>query len=123
MNNLLNRINYGYDGLIRQVRMTYVEAHPHVLIEISAQLDGEWVNIEFLLESIHEYKIAQSSQHSHIVMSDGIGYTLINDIHYIDFSPYAEESNTIDEIRRSTCYFGATRISYKILPYREHGCE
>ena len=73
---ILKRINFGYDGLIRSITIHKNAVH----IEISAKdiTVDEWVNVMFILKGISEYKIWQPELTSNEVLSDAIQLKIVN---------------------------------------------
>lgn len=115
MNEFLKKINYGYDGLIRSIKL-----HSFSMIEITISvMDSEnqnnWINVHFIADKITEFKINQKLNTSNIVMSGGIKYMEINDILYLDFAPYSEEITTIEDLRHSDIYFGCSSMIHWII--------
>lgn len=117
IDNLLNVINKGFDGIVRDIKIHNLK---EAEIEVSVRtLKNEWVNVLFKMSDVKEFKIAQKIKTSNIVMSMGICVMRVDGIYYIDFSPYSELIESLDDIRKSDIYFGVGSIEWQIKPYHE----
>lgn len=116
--NQLANISDGYDGLIRKIEFSSFNA---VTITISAicKASGEWTNVTFRLRELLEFAVKQSLHSSNTVLTHGIFYQNIDGIHCIDFSPYSELMENIEDIRMSDIYFTARYIDIEFRPYAE----
>ena len=120
MKELLKRINYGYDGLIRSI-LIKPSYYAEVTISVMDYLnDNEWINIKFLIKDIVEFKVLQNKNTSNTVLSSGIKMKVIDNVHYIDFAPYSDEIDTINDFRQSEVYFAANNLEWKIEQYSEN---
>lgn len=117
-NNLKKYLN-GYDGLIRSISTTLSKAEIIVSV-MDNENNNNWINVHFFLEGIVELKIVQKINRSNIVMSNGIKIKNINDLVYIDFSPYSDEIEDLHDFRQSDIYFGAKSVIWEELPYSEN---
>ena len=114
---ILNRINFGYDGLIRVISIF----NHHIEFEISAfdKFTNKWINVSFVADDILEYKIEQPQKISNEVISDAILIRKVDDVIWFSLIPYSEEIENIIELRESNIYCICKNISWNILPYRE----
>jgi hypothetical protein len=71
------------------------------------------------MKSIIEFKIIQKLNTSNIVMSGGIKILYINSNIYIDFAPYSDEIEGLEDVRESDFYFGCKSIDWEIESYSE----
>lgn len=116
---LLRRINKGYDGLIREISLKNFN---NATIEVSvmdAHNNYEWINVVFYCNGLIEFSVIQKARYSNIVLSSGIIYREISGIHYIDFSPYSEEIDSVEEFRKSDIYFAAKEVKFETKLYTE----
>jgi hypothetical protein len=119
MNSLLKRINHGYDGLIREIRIFNGNKDAEITVSVmDYKNDREWINIIFSINGIKEFKVNQNLNFSNVVLADGIKLKKINYSSYIDFAPYSDEIDTIEDFRFSETYFGCDSINWKIVPYK-----
>jgi hypothetical protein len=120
MNNLLKRINQGYDGLIRAIRIFNGNKDAEIIVSvIDYENDREWINIIFSISGIKEFKINQNLNFSNVVLTNGIKFKRIDYSSFIDFAPYSDVIDTIEDFRFSETYFGCDSIDWKIIPYSE----
>ena len=121
MQELLKKINQGYDGLIREIKIFNGNKNADIIVSvIDSENNGQWINIIFQMREIKEFKVNQKLNFSNIVISDGIRFKIIDNISYIDFAPYSDEIDTIEDFRFSDTYFGCNSIKWKIIPYSEY---
>lgn len=120
MQELLKKINQGYDGLIREIKIFNGNKSAEIIVSVTdSENNGQWINIIFQMREIKEFKVNQKLNFSNIVISDGIKFKIIDNISYIDFAPYSDEIDTIEDFRFSDTYFGCNSIEWKIIPYSE----
>lgn len=115
---LLKMITCGYDGLVREIHFPSLN-EASITISAMHQARGEWVNIRFAFSGLVEFTVRQQIHTSSIVLSNGIFYQKIKDVHYLDFSPYSEQMGSMDDLRMSDLFFAAKHIAYNIRPYSE----
>ncbi|MDC9821210.1 hypothetical protein R0L47_12880 [Pectobacterium polonicum] len=116
--NMLNEITNGYDGVIKNINFISFES---AIVEVSVirRTDREWVNVIFELKGLVEFAVKKRIKCSNTVMSNGISYKYIEDIHYIDFSPYSDDMDDVNDYRMSDVYFATKEIKYSINPYSD----
>ena len=120
MNSLLKKINQGYDGLVREIRIFNGNKDAELTISVmDYEKEKEWINIIFTLRGIEEFKVNQKLNFSSVVLSDGIKFKKIDSRSYIDFAPYSDEIDSIEDFRFSDTYFGCNSIDWKIIPYNK----
>lgn len=115
---MLDEITNGYDGVIKKINFISFDS---VIVEVSAirRSDREWVDVEFELKGLVEFAVKQKIKCINTVMSSGISYQCIDDVHYIDFSPYSDDMEDVGDYRMSDVYFAAKEIEYSINPYSD----
>ncbi|CAI0708774.1 hypothetical protein AB4J97_03090 [Serratia fonticola] len=118
INNFLKEITIGYDGLIRKIEFLSFDS-AFVVISVMKKTNGEWVNVKFHLKGLKEFSVKQKPNHSNVVLSGGISYMIINNIHFIDFSPYSDSMENENDFRMSDVYFASELIECEVLPYSE----
>ena len=91
MNELLRKIDSGYDGLIRSIQIKNFDS-AIVIISVQDNEVKEWINVRFTIESLEEFKILQKPKMSNVVMSSGIKIKKISEMFYIDFAPFSFRS-------------------------------
>ena len=79
----------------------------------------EWVSVRFELQELIEFSVRQKAKNDNTVLSNGIAYQYVGDVHYIDFSPYSNCMENIDDFRLSDVYFAAHNVNLIITPYIE----
>lgn len=114
---ILTRINFGYDGLIREIHIF----NKRMEFEISAydNVINNWINVRFFAEDISEYKVIQPLFISNEVISDAILIKKMDGAIWFSLSPYSEIIDNIDDLRKSNIYCICKNIHWKILPYKE----
>jgi len=118
IDDILKEISLGYDGLIRSVSF---KAFDSVSVEISARkkLGGNWINVRFVMKGVLEFCVKQKINYSNTVLSSGICHKIIDGVNYIDFCPFTDEADGVDDFRMSDVYFASKSIEYEIIPYSE----
>ncbi|GMB65637.1 hypothetical protein [Pectobacterium parmentieri] len=108
---MLDEITNGYDGLIKRIAFTSFDS---VAIDVSVirKKDKEWGGVTFKLKGLVEFAVKQNIKNNNVVMSNGIAYQCIDNIHYIDFSPYSCDMSDVSDYRMSDVYFAAREIEY-----------
>lgn len=118
INKFLKEITHGYDGLIRKIEFQSFDSAV-VVISVMKRTNREWVNVSFQLKGLKEFAVKQKPNNTNVVLSGGIFYMAINNIHYIDFSPYSDSMENENDFRMSDVYFASDLIEYEVLPYSE----
>ncbi|MDG0803657.1 hypothetical protein [Pectobacterium polaris] len=113
---ILDEVTNGYDGLIKRINFISFDS---VTVEVSVirRTDREWVSVIFELKGLTEFSVKQKIKNCNAVMSNGISYKCIDDIHYIDFSPCFDDMENIDDYRMSDVYFAAKEIDFFVESY------
>ncbi len=120
MNNLLKRIKNGYNGLIRKIIIQAMPQNAEIIVSVmDFENNQNWINIKFLLTEIEAFKIFKAPKTSNTVLYQGISLLEVNDLFYVVFSPYCDEIENLEEVRKSDIYFGCKGIFCDILPYEE----
>ncbi|WP_088394589.1 hypothetical protein [Flavobacterium davisii] len=120
MEELLKKINQGYDGLIRVIKVFNGFQNAEITISvIDLENNRDWINVVFFIKGIKEFKINQRMNFSNVVLSDGIKFKKIDNHFYIDFAPYSDEIVTIEDFRFSDIYFGCDSIEWETKSYSE----
>jgi len=120
MQDILKRINNGFDGIIRNIGVVNFK---QATIEVSCYNNKtkEWININFQFDNIKEINIFQKLNTSSQILSDGINFGEIEGFYYLDFNPYLDlgSENTISDIRKSDVYIISEKIGYTIKNYSD----
>jgi hypothetical protein len=120
---LLHRFYGFHDALIRRVEFSFssqvgTERARVVVSARDSRADGDWVNVEFYLDGLSEYRIAR--ERSDIkVMTSGLRCAVFDGVCFVDFSPWSEETETMDDFRRSDFFAAASVCSWSIDSYTE----
>lgn len=114
--NLLKDIMKGCDGLVRKIEFNSFDS-ASIIVSVKKHSENKWINIKFHLDGLKEFSVRQKLNHSNTVISEGIAYMHLNNIHYIDFSPYSEIMDDENDFRMSDLYFASESITFEILPY------
>lgn len=114
INNFLDEIIQGNDGLIRKIELISLSS-ASIVISAMKKSSMEWINVTFHLTELSEFSIKQKARTSNVVLSNGIAYKEIDGMHFIDFSPYSELMDDISDFRVSDIYFSAKNITFEIL--------
>lgn len=118
MESFFKRINNGYDGVIRKIICHSEEEIEIIISTMDTNNDWEWINVIFTIRNIKEFKIHKKFNYSNNILSNGIKYIEIDDFNYIDFAPYSDQIDTIEEIYNSDIFF-CGNITWEVLPYNE----
>lgn len=127
----LSRFAFGYDGLVREVRLLYASsrrASHTALIELSVQ-DPEqgrdaWCNLLLTVTGVSACRIAEGRT-TYVVLSDGIflGWTgdqLRLDLDPgADYEPWPESYAPPAPDHESMLYFVGRQLTWERVPYRE----
>ena len=112
---VLEDISNGFDGLIKKVEFKNLQ-EVIVLVLVKSKCHSDWAHVEFTMDNLVEYKIAQPLNSSNEVMSMGISFHKIDGVNYIDFSPYSEIMMSPDDYRKSNFYFASKNIKGRFFP-------
>ena len=115
---LLNKINFGYDSIIRSLRIKDFDCAEVVISAQDHELN-KWVNIKFTINSLEECKIIKNLKRNNVVLSSGIQIIEVSDIYYLDLDPYSEEYEPIEDLKYSELYFAGKSFRWEIEPYSE----
>lgn len=123
MTELLDRFYSFHDALLRRIEFSFSAqaSTEYARVVVSARdshLAGEWVNVEFHLNRLVEYRLARHRSDIQ-VLSDGIRFAAIDEAYFLDFSPWCDEPETIEDFRRSDFFVGASEYRWFITPYTE----
>ncbi|MGE7951567.1 hypothetical protein [Lysinibacillus xylanilyticus] len=118
MNELLKRINYGFDGLIRSLKVNNFNS-AEIVISVQDTEINEWVNVKFIIEALEEFKILKNPRVSNVVLSSGIKIKEISGLYYIDFAPFSDEIDSVFDFRQSDIYFSGKLLRWYFEEYSE----
>ncbi len=115
----LKRIHNGDDGLIRKVEINNMKEAIIIVSVMDFENSQSWINVKFTANNLKEFKIVQKQNFSNVVLSSGIKFKEIDGFCFLDFDPYSDEIDTVDDFRRSEVYVCCDEICFDILPYSE----
>ena len=119
---LLERIVFGYDGLIRNVTIKNLNS-VEIVVSVQDMDVGNWTNLRFILDGLKEFKISQKFNQNDIVLSPGgIKIKEILNLYFIDLQSSfkeIEDMNCISDFRESDIYFCGKSLTWNFEPYSE----
>lgn len=123
----LERFYQFFDSLVWkiQLELTSSRRSRNVNIILGAR-DGsqvtsrEWINVQIFLGEVSEYCVKEEEQSQIQVLSNGVKVSPFGETLLIDFDPYTDAPQSVEDIRRSHLYFACKSIKWKILEYDEN---
>lgn len=82
--------------------------------------DSEWVNVRMCFKDVSEFCINEEANSQIQVLSDGIRIVQFGQSLIVDFDPYTDVPEGIEDIRRSHLYFACVSIEWEVSEYDEH---
>ncbi len=121
----LNRFYHCYDSIIRCITLTTSDASntskAHVILSTRDEegADDGWVNLNIKIENLIEYTGSNPESYTNEVLSDGIKIGFYDGLIYLDFEPYTDEPEGIEDFKRSNCLFIGKEIFWETILYSE----
>lgn len=110
-----------YDGLIRNVNINYPSKGALVVLSVQdqkAQKDEGWVNLHLYIENFTEF-ILRESKSTCVVLSSGLQIGFFDSTLYLDFCPFSEAPEGIDDFKKSDFLIAGKKCIWSVLPYSE----
>jgi hypothetical protein len=99
----LTRFGHCYDGLVRYVKMDYETKEVVVVLSVqdreTRENDG-WVNLVLTVKEVSKFILIENRS-TCVVLSSGLQVGFYNGKIYLDFSPYTEEPDGVDDFMKS----------------------
>ena len=122
----LNRFYQCYDSIIRCITLitTGVSNNSKAQVILSvrdeeAHGDG-WVNLNIKIENFIELIGANPDNYTNEVLSDGIKVGFYDGLIYLDFEPYTDEPEGLEDFKKSKCLLIGKEILWETTLYSEN---
>ncbi len=117
----LARFESANDGILRTVHYQLAAggSRSRLVVELSVQdveAEGGWSNLVLSADDVREMSL-KDGRASVQVLSGGMSLSWHDGLLYCDLSPYASESTTLEDIRRSGFFFAARECTWEAKPY------
>jgi hypothetical protein len=99
----LVRFDHCYDGLVRYVKMNYETKEVTVVLSVQdreTQKNNGWVNLTLVVKQATKFILIEDKS-TCVVLSGGFQVGFYDAKIYLDFSPYTEEPDGIDDFMKS----------------------
>lgn len=124
-NDFLSRFHNFYDALVRSVYVSFnaTDGTKHVTVVLSSQdqttdQDDGWANITINVDDVKDIILIETKS-TCAVLSSGLNIEIFDGIIYLDFCPYTEEPNGIEDFLKSSFLVAGKRCIWTVTPYRE----
>ncbi len=125
MDYFLNRFYQCYDSIIRCISLITTESSniPKAQVILSVR-DGEedgdgWVNLKIKIDGFTEFIGTSIDYYKNEVLSDGIKVGFFDDLVYLDFEPFTDEPEAIEDFKKSKCLLIGKDIFWGTTSYSE----
>jgi len=122
----LSRFYHCYDSIIRCITMiTINESSTSKAQVILSARDEEgdddgWINLNIKIENLNDFIGRNPDNYTNEVLSDGIKIGFYDGLIYLDFEPYTDEPEGIEDFKRSNCLFIGKEIYWETMIYSEN---
>ena len=122
----LERFNFFYDSIIRDVKISFRNSSFSTNIKIiisakdneSSQNNG-WVNVNIEIDKVTEFNFRESAKESYQVLSSGLHILELTGLFYFDFGFYVDAPQKSEEFKESNFYIVGQNLSWKVELYQE----
>lgn len=125
MDYFLNRFYQCYDSIIRCISLITTESSniPKAQVILSVrdeEEDGDgWVNLKIKIDGFTEFIGTSIDYYKNEVLSDGIKVGFFDDLVYLDFEPFTDEPEGIEDFKKSKCLLIGKDIFWGTTSYSE----
>jgi hypothetical protein len=122
-----NRFYQCYDSIIRCISLITTEtsntSKAQVILSVrDEEGDGDgdgWVNLKIKIEGFTEFIGTDIDNYNNEVLSDGIKVGFFDDLIYLDFEPFTDEPEGVEDFKKSKCLLIGKDIFWKTTSYSE----
>jgi hypothetical protein len=117
----LTRFYHCYDGLIRYVKVNFNFKEVSVILSTQDQETQEnegWVNLVLEINDFSEFILIEDKS-SCTVLSSGLQVGFFNGKTYLDFCPYTEEPDSIDDFKKSRFMVAGSECFWSVSPFND----
>jgi hypothetical protein len=114
-----------YDGLIRNITVSFMSSHDKTRVVVTcsvqdreAEQNNGWINLTININNVTELILIEDSI-TCVVLSSGVNILFSNDSIYLDFCPFTEEPQSIDDFKKSRFLVVGTSCFWHVSPYSE----
>jgi hypothetical protein len=120
---VLDRFYRCSDGVIRRVELDFKSDRESSTATIvcsvrDSDAAAQWVNLICRVRGLSEFSFSEGRT-SYRVLSDGLVIGWFEDLIFLDFGPYTVEPDSVEDFRRSGCYFAGKSATWEVVPYSE----
>jgi len=113
------RFAYCYDGFVRDVELNYVNRKATVILSVQDQethKDHGWVNLTLEIEDVTRFILIEDKS-TCVVLSGGLQVGFYDAAIYLDFCPYTQEPDGIDDFNKSHFLIVGKRCRWVVASY------
>ncbi|WP_182417625.1 hypothetical protein [Bartonella sp. HY038] len=116
----LDKINYGYDGVLYEVHFTNDLRDIKLTTFVKDEI-GNRIVLDIFLSDIKECKLSQVNGNNFSWLTNGIKYKEMGGLHCltITVNDEVDEIEIIDIFKNTEVYFIASNLTYQVTPYDE----
>ncbi len=123
VSSFLDRFHHCYDGLVRAISILFASGNSlstaKIVISVRDATDpASWVNVHLELDGLKEFALREG-QASYQVLSDGLKIGFFGDLIFLDFAPYTDDPDGVEDFRRSEFYFASRSCKWQVHPYQD----
>ena len=125
INNFLERFNFFYDSIIRDVEIRFRNSSfPAKIKVIISTRDKEtkknegWVDVKIEITEAVEFNFRESSKESYQVISNGLHIMESDALVYFDFGFHTDVSESPKEFRKSNFYIIGKSFDWAVEDYK-----
>jgi hypothetical protein len=121
---LLSRFDACNDAVLRKIQLHVGSpgGRNRAVVELAAR-DSEssearkWVRLELTVFDVKEFRLHEDPQESYYVLSLGLKVGCFGGLYFLDFGPYTDEPEGIEDYRRSRFYIAGSDFKWRVLAY------
>ena len=118
MDELLKKLHFGYDGLIRNINISGFNS-AEIVISVKDHDLEKWINVRFVINSLEVFRLLKNRNATNVILSSGIQIKRISGLIYLNLDPRSDEFESLEDLEDSEVYFAGKTINYKIELYSE----
>lgn len=121
---LLSRFDDCNDAVVREVslRVGGPSGSNTAVVKLAAR-DMEssearrWVQLQLTVSGLREFHLLESPRESSYVLSMGLKVGRFDGLFFLDFGPYTDEPEGVEDYRRSHFYVAGKDFRWRVLPH------
>lgn len=127
INKFLERFNFFYDSVIRDVRISFRNSSSATNIKViistrdkeTLENDG-WINVLIEINEVVEFNFRESFKESYQVISNDLHILEYEESVYFDFGFHSNTPKIHEEYKKSNFYVIGKRFDWKVEKYQEY---